>query len=365
MSGRFPMAEDVAAFWRNLVEGRDCIGEVPLERWDWRAVYGDPLTEPGKTNIKHGGFIEGVEEFDPLFFGISPREAETMDPQQRLLMTYVWKALEDAGYPGASLSGSRTAIFAGMGIGEYDALRVQAGRRTDGYTMTGLVPSVGPNRMSYFLNLHGPSEPVETACSSSLVAIHRALQVLADGSCELAIAGGVNTLLTPDGFVGFSSAGMLSPDGRCKTFSRHANGYVRGEGVGMLVLKKLPAAEAAGDHIYGVIRGSAENHGGRAQSLTAPNPKAQAEVLKAAYRRAGIDPRTVNYIEAHGTGTPLGDPVEIDGLKQAFADLSQGSDPAVGSCGIGSAKSNIGHLEIAAGIAGVIKVLLQLKHKSW
>ncbi|MEA2959171.1 MAG: polyketide synthase PksN, partial [Alphaproteobacteria bacterium] len=366
MSGRFPLAADLAAFWDNLVAGRDCIGEIPKQRWDWRALYGDPSREANKTNIKWGGFIEGVDEFDPLFFGISPREAELMDPQQRLLMMYVWKAIEDAGYSAASLAGSRTALLVGTASSGYVALAARAAVALEGYSATGMVPSVGPNRMSYFLDLHGPSEPIETACSSSLVAVHRAMQALASDSCELAIAGGINTLLTPEAYISFSKAGMLSADGRCKTFSRHANGYVRGEGVGMLVLKKLEAAQADGDHIYGVIRGSAENHGGRAQSLTAPNPKAQAELLKAAYRQAGIDPGSVGYIEAHGTGTALGDPIEINGLKAAFKQLSAngGAAPGTGTCGLGSVKTNIGHLELAAGMAGMIKVLLQLQHKT-
>ena len=363
MSGRFPMAEDVSALWRNLVEGRDCIVEIPRERWDWEAVYGDPQ-EANKTNIKWGGFIEGVDEFDPLFFGISPREAELMDPQQRLLMSYVWKAIEDAGYAASRLAGSRTAILVGIGSSGYGRLIAQSGV---GNSATGMMPSIGPNRMSYFLDLHGPSEPIETACSSSLVAVHRAIQALSGDNCELAIAGGVNTLVIADGHIALNKGGMLSVDGRCKAFSRHANGYVRGEGVGMVVLKKLSAAERDGDHIYGVIRGSAENHGGRAQSLTAPNPKAQAELLKAAYGRAGIDPRTVSYIEAHGTGTELGDPIEINGLKSAFDALVKADGgPAAGQayCGLGTVKSNIGHLELAAGVAGLIKVLLQLKHKT-
>ena len=364
MSGRFPMAEDLEAFWHNLAGERDCISEIPKERWDWEAIYGDPLKEANKTNIKWGGFIDGVDQFDPLFFGISPREAEFMDPQQRLLMAYVWKAIEDAGYSAKSLSGSSTAILVGTGTGEYSGLIAKARAATEGYTATGVVPSVGPNRMSYFLNFHGPSEPIETACSSSLVALHRAVQVLTNGDCEMAIAGGVNTLLSPEAYISFSKAGMLSVEGRCKTFSRHANGYVRGEGVGMLVLKKLGAAERDGDHIYGVILGTAENHGGRAQSLTAPNPTAQAELLKTAYRRAGVDPRTVSYIETHGTGTPLGDPIEINGLKSAFRDLSEGAAVDHAYCGLGSVKSNIGHLELAAGVAGVIKVLLQLRHKT-
>jgi acyl transferase domain-containing protein len=217
--------------------------------------------------------------------------------------------------------------------------------------------------MSYFLNTHGPSEPVETACSSSLVAIHRAISAMEDGSCNMAIVGGVNTILTPEMHISFNKAGMLSEDGRCKTFSENANGYVRGEGVGMLFLKKRKKAEEDGDHIYGLIRGTAENHGGRVNSLTAPNPKAQAELLVRAYKNAGIDPRSVSYIEAHGTGTSLGDPIEINGLKMAFEELYGENEKKSVHCGLGSVKSNIGHLEFAAGVAGVIKVLLQLKHK--
>jgi polyketide synthase PksN len=367
ISGRFPMAADPAAFWNNLLEGKDCISEIPEDRWDWRALYGDPATEANKTNIKWGGFIDGIANFDARFFGISPREAELMDPQQRLLMEYVWKAIEDAGYSPASLSGSDTAIFIGTASSGYGELMAHNGSAIESYSSTGVVGSVGPNRMSYFLNLHGPSEPIETACSSSLVAIHRALSAIANGDCDQAVVGGINLIISPETQISFNKAGMLCQDGRCKTFSSKANGYVRGEGVGMLFLKKLDAAERAGDHIYGVIRGSAENHGGRGNSLTAPNPKAQAELIKAAYTRAGIDPRTVGYIEAHGTGTELGDPIEINGLKSAFKDLYQGSgtsEVVSAHCGLGSVKTNIGHLELAAGVAGVIKVLLQLRHKT-
>ncbi|MCK9395482.1 MAG: SDR family NAD(P)-dependent oxidoreductase [Methylobacter sp.] len=367
ISGRFPMASDLDQFWSNLLEGKDCISEIPEDRWDWRALYGDPATEANKTNIKWGGFIDGVGNFDARFFGISPREAELMDPQQRLLMQYVWKAIEDAGYSAASLSGGNTGIFIGTASSGYGELMAKSGSAIDRYSSTGVVGSVGPNRVSYFLNLHGPSEPVETACSSSLVAIHRALSAIANGDCDQAIVGGINLIISPETQISFNKAGMLCEDGRCKTFSSQANGYVRGEGVGMLFLKKLKAAEQAGDHIYGVIQGSAENHGGRGNTLTAPNPKAQAELLKAAYSRAGFDPRTVSYIEAHGTGTELGDPIEINGLKTAFRDLYQATgtaDITAAHCGLGSVKTNIGHLELAAGVAGVIKVLLQLKHKT-
>ncbi|HEX3046312.1 MAG TPA: beta-ketoacyl synthase N-terminal-like domain-containing protein [Bacillota bacterium] len=365
MSGIFPGARDLTEFWRNLVSGKSCITEIPPDRWDWREYFGDPAVEINKTNIKYGGFIEGVANFDPLFFGISPREAELMDPQQRLLLTYAWKAIEDAGYGPSSLSGTATGVFIGTIQSGYVNRILQPGFPIEGYTATGVTPSIGPHRLSYLLNLHGPSEPIETACSSSLVAIHRAVEAICSGSCEMAIVGGVQTILTPEGHISFSKAGMLSRDGRCKTFSDQADGYVRGEGVGMLFLKKLKAAEAAGDHIYGVIRGTAENHGGRANSLTAPNPKAQAEVIRNAYQKAGVDPRTVSYIETHGTGTELGDPIEINGLKLAFQELYQTMGvPQVtfNYCGLGSVKTNIGHVELAAGVAGVIKVILQFKH---
>jgi polyketide synthase PksN len=367
MSGRFPMAGDLQEFWQNLVGGKDCITEIPGDRWDWREYWGDPAKEANKTNIKWGGFIEGVDRFDPLFFGISPREAVLMDPQQRLLMTYVWKTIDDAGYSAQSLWGTQTAIFVGTAVSGYGSLISRANVPIEGYTSTGISPSVGPNRMSYFLNLHGPSEPIDTACSSSLLAIHRAVEALHNGACEMAIVGGVNTIVTPEAHISFNKAGMLSEDGRCKTFSDQANGYGRGEGVGMLFLKTLAAAEAAGDHIYGLIRATAVNHGGRANSLTAPNPNAQAELLKTAYTRAAIDPTTITYIETHGTGTALGDPIEINGLKKAFRELCQAAGetrPTSAYCGLASVKSNIGHLELAAGIAGVIKVLLQLKHKT-
>ncbi len=234
----------------------------------------------------------------------------------------------------------------------------RAGAPIEGHTALGMIPSAGPNRVSYFMDLHGPSEPVETACSSSLVAVHHAVVALHSGQCEMAVAGGVNVLLTPDIHISMNKAGALSTDGRCRTFSADANGYVRSEGVGMLLLKPLSRAEADGDQIYGIIRGSGVNHGGRATSLTAPNPAAQEELLKTVYRQAGVDPATVTYVEAHGTGTRLGDPIEIDALKAAF-----GTAPGA-RCGLGSVKSNIGHTELAAGVAGVIKTLLQMKHRT-
>ena len=365
MSGQFPGAADLEEFWQNLVAGKDVITEIPPDRWDWKSIFGDPRHEANKTNVRWGGFIDDVTTFDPLFFRISPREAEAMDPQQRLLMMYVWRAIEDAGYRPSSLAGTHTGLFIGTGSTSYNT-RVPGGASpSEGYGSTGSIPSIGPNRMSHFLDLHGPSEPVETTCSSSLVAIHRAVLSIQVGECELAIAGGINTIVTAEDHIGFNKAGMLCEDGRCKTFSATANGYVRGEGVGMLVLKPLASAEAAGDRIYGVIRSSAVNHGGHSNSLTAPNPKAQAELLRSAYAKAGIDPRSVGYIEAHGTGTALGDPIEINGLKLAFKALYEATgapDIPEPHCALASVKTNIGHLELAAGVAGVIKVLLQLQH---
>ncbi|KAG0289214.1 hypothetical protein BGZ97_006522, partial [Linnemannia gamsii] len=351
MSGCFPQAEDLDALWANLLAERDSIGRLPASRYRGLAPA-----------ICHAGVIESIDEFDPLFFGISPREAQAMDPQQRLLMLYVYQVIEDAGYSVQSLSGSATALLVGTASSGYGQLLAQAGEAVAGYSAAGLAGSMGPNRMSYWLNWHGPSEPVETACSSSLVAVHRALELLRSGQCAQAVIGGVNTLLSMEMHESFIQAGMLSSDGRCKTFSAQADGYVRGEGVGMVFLKPLSAAERDGDHIYGLIKGSATNHGGRANSLTAPNPRAQADLIKTALQQAGVGPETVGYIEAHGTGTPLGDPVEAQGLKSAFAELAAGLPVAY--CGLGSVKSNIGHLELAAGVVGLIKVMLQLQHRT-
>ncbi|MCB0191358.1 MAG: SDR family NAD(P)-dependent oxidoreductase, partial [Anaerolineae bacterium] len=367
MSGVLPGSPDLDTFWQHLVTGQDLITETPPERWDWRVRYGDPSSDLSKTQVKWSGFIDDVDKFDAAFFKISPREAMLMDPQQRLWLQTVWHCIEDAGYAAGTLAGTRTGIFVGVVTNDYQTLLRTHLDDLQAHTATGLSHSVLANRISYLLDLHGPSEPIDTACSSSLVAIHRAVEALHSGGCELAIAGGVNVLLTPDWHIAFGLAGMLAEDGRCKTFDQRANGYVRAEGVGAIFLKPLAQAEADGDHIYAVIRATAENHGGRATSLTAPNPNAQADLLVSAYQQANLDPATVGYIEAHGTGTALGDPIEVNGLKQAFARLYQQWDKgsvAQSHCGLGSVKSNIGHLEAAAGIAGVLKVLLAMKHQT-
>ncbi|WP_268410861.1 MupA/Atu3671 family FMN-dependent luciferase-like monooxygenase [Alteromonas sp. a30] len=371
VSGAFPKANNLDEFWDVLSNGKDCMAEVPDDRWDWQAMWGDPSKEANKCNVKWAGFIDDAFALDSNFFEISPREATLMDPQQRLLLTHAWKVVEDAGYAPSSLAKSNTAVFVGIATNGFDQVLTDAGLDIDGHSATGLSASIGANRISYFMDLHGPSESIDTACSSSLVAIHRAARVLRNKEAPLAIAGGVNVLVNGDIHASLNRAGMLSLDGRCATFSDKANGYARGEGVGLVLLKPLTQAQADGDHIYGVIRGSAENHGGRANSLTAPNPKAQAALLTAAYQDAGVDPASVSFIETHGTGTELGDPIEINALKSAFASLLKErslkdgtTTSATAHIALGAVKSNIGHLEVAAGVAGFIKVLLQFKHQT-
>ncbi|MCP3682244.1 MAG: SDR family NAD(P)-dependent oxidoreductase, partial [bacterium] len=353
MSGVMPQSDDLEVFWSYLEEGRDLITEFPEGRCAWQASL-------------MGGFMKEVDKFDCRFFGISPREAETMDPQQRIFLETVWKTIEDSGYRASDLSGTKTGIFVGVGSFDYTEILRTNPAGMESHVSTGNAHSILANRISYLLNLHGPSEPIDTACSSSLIAIHRAVSAIGDGTCEMAIAGGVNVLLNPMVFMAFNMAGMLSPDGKCKTFDKRADGYVRGEGSGAIFLKPLSRAKSDGDHIYAVIKGTSENHGGRANSLTAPNAKAQTALLIDVYERAQIDPSTVSYIEVHGTGTSLGDPVEINGLKKAFVELYKREDkpiPEEPHCGIGTVKTNIGHLETAAGIAGIIKVLLSMKNQ--
>ncbi|MFP7654374.1 SDR family NAD(P)-dependent oxidoreductase [Chryseobacterium proteolyticum] len=368
ISGRFPGSDDLDAFWKNISHNKDLITEITPDRWDWKAYYGDPLKEKNKTKAKWGGLISDIDKFDPLFFNISPREAELMDPQQRITLEAVYHALEDAAIAPDKIKGSDTSIFIGVSTSDYSMLvNNQSDLTGQGHYATGSVHSILVNRISYLLDIRGASEPVDTACSSSLIAIHRAVAHIRNGDSKMAIAGGVNALLSPELTLSFSESGMLSVDGRCKTFDESANGYVRGEGVGVVILKSLEQAEADGDHIYGIIRGSAENHGGKANTLTSPNPNAQKELLVKAYSRAGVHPADVSYIEAHGTGTSLGDPIEIEGLKLAFNTLykQRNQTPAeVAYCSIGSVKTNIGHLEAAAGIAGVMKVILAMKHKT-
>lgn len=364
MSCRFPGADHYEEFWSNLVAAKNSVSEIPEDRWSWRSYQGD-AGEPNKSISKWGGFLARADRFDAAFFGISPREAEWMDPQQRLALELAWQCIEDAGYIPQELSGSDIGVFVGASTYDYKELQETYRSEIEGHAATGVHNCIIPNRISFFFNLHGPSVLVDTACSSSLIAIQQAVAAIRNGDCEAALVGGVSILATPTTFISFSKVGMLSPTGACKTFDASADGYVRGEGGGLLFLKSLEKALEDGDNILGVIKGIAVNHGGRARSLTAPSALSQSKVISVAFNQAGISPSTVGYIEAHGTGTPLGDPIEIVGLTRAFTQVAKqhGDILAANYCGIGAVKSNIGHLEAAAGIAGVIKTLLAMKYQ--
>jgi len=349
MACRFPAAPTVEAYWELLSCGKDAISDVPASRWNAQA-------EPGPT--RQGGFIEGVDEFDAAFFGISPREAQSMDPQQRVLLQTAWHALEDAGIPPDSLAGSRTGVFVGVSLTDYRDLLLTHAVPPDAYQAAGNTLSVTANRISYALGLQGPSCAVDTACSSSLAAVHQARLSLQAGDCDLAIVGGVNLLLSP--WIGrmLNEARMLSVQGRCKAFDAGADGYVRGEGCGVIVLRRRSDAVGAHDRIRALIRGSAFNQDGKSNGLTAPNGLAQQAVMREALAAAGVEAAAVGLIEAHGTGTALGDPIEAESIKAVYGAASNQAP----TLWIGSVKTNIGHLEAAAGLAGLIKAVLALQH---
>ena len=347
---RFPEAPTLAAFWNLLYEGQDAITEVPLSRWDADKV--------GESDRKQwGGFLRQIDQFDAKFFGISPREAANMDPQQRLLLEVCWETLENAGLSVDELAGSQSGVFVGVSNGDYSRLQGPQINK-DVYYGTGNAFSIAANRLSYLFDWHGPSWAMDTACSSSLVAVHQACGSLRAGECDLALAGGVNLILDPQLTVTFSEAQMLAADGRCKTFDASADGYARSEGCGMVALKRLADAQRDGDTVLGIIRGSAVNQDGRSNGLTAPNSLAQQSVIRQALANAGVEAEQVDYVEAHGTGTALGDPIEMTGLKAVFSKERENRP-----CWVGSVKTNIGHLEPAAGVAGLIKVLLSLQHE--
>ncbi len=364
LGGKYPQAEDLNEFWENLKAGRNCITEIPEERWDYRAYYDRDKQKEGKVNSKWGGFLEGVYQFDPLFFNISPHEAEIIDPQERLFLTCVHETLEDAGYTKEACSRYREngmegniGVFVGALFEEYQFYGAREQELGNMIALNGSLSSIA-NRVSYYFNFHGPSMAVDTLCSSSLTAIHLACQSLQKGDCEMAVAGGVNVTLHPNKYVLLGQNNFLSSKGLCESFGEGGDGYVPGEGVGALLLKPFDKAVAEGDHIYGVIKSTAINHGGKTNGYTVPNPNAQAEVIRRAYKKANINPRAMGYIEAHGTGTALGDPIEISGLNKVFSEYTKDRQ----FCRIGSVKSNIGHCESAAGIAGITKILLQMKY---
>ncbi|MBM7846733.1 beta-ketoacyl synthase N-terminal-like domain-containing protein, partial [Herpetosiphon giganteus] len=348
-------------FWNLLCNQVDAIHEVPADRWDIERYYDPNPDLPGKMATRFGGFVADLDQFDAQFFGISPREAAHLDPQQRMLLEVAWESFEHAGVRPESLQGSATGVFIGVSINEYaQVIKAALGENFDAYIGTGTALSATAGRLAYHFGLQGPCMAIDTACSSSLVAVHTACQSLRNGECTLALAGGVNTLLLPDGNIGASKAHMLAPDGRCKTFDQQADGYIRSEGCGIILLKRLSDAQAAGDPILAVIRGSAVQQDGASSGLTVPNGKAQERLIRQALHVAGVHPEQVGYLEAHGTGTALGDPIEAGAIYQVFNQTHSVDKPLW----IGSVKTNIGHLESAAGIAGLIKTVLSLHHGS-
>ncbi|MEP5769738.1 SDR family NAD(P)-dependent oxidoreductase [Nisaea sp.] len=348
---------DPEAFWTLLKNGVDAITEIPGNRWDVDRYYSADPEAPGTIQTRYGGFIDNIDLFDPGFFGISPREATHLDPQQRLLLEVCWEVLERAGIPPSSLEGSQTGVFVGISTNDYLHRLNRTPDRIDAYLGTGNALSVAANRLSFLLGLEGPSLAIDTACSSSLVALHQACMSLRSGESDLAIGGGVNLLLDPTVSINHSRARMLAPDGRCKAFSAEADGFVRSEGCGLVLLKRLSDAVRDGDRIMAVIRGMAVNQDGRTSGLTVPNGPAQERVIRRALNQAGLVPEQIDYVEAHGTGTALGDPIEAGALDAVFG--RKGRDRPLT---IGSVKSNIGHLESAAGVAGLQKVVLSLNH---
>ncbi len=350
IGGRMPHSDNLDDFFEQLLQGNDLVEELKGQRW-----------KDNKGTRMWASLVRGEDEFDANFFHISRREAELMDPQQRLILESVWSTIEDAGYKPSELQGKRVSVFIGITGDDYMNVLKKSGSGLDVYSLSGVARTVVSNRVSFFFDFIGPSQSIDTACSSSLIAVHRGIRSLQNGECDLSIVGGVNLLLDDEGFHVIGKTGMLSPDGKCKTFDKSANGYVRGEGVATILLKPLREAQKDKDYIYAVIRGSYENHGGKTNSLTAPNVNAQYDLLVNAMEDAGVTPDTISYIETHGTGTSLGDPIEVNALKKAFQKY--GELPKQEYCGLGSVKSNIGHLEAGAGIASMLKVILSLQKK--
>ena len=356
MAGRYPQADDLGQYWANLAAGRDSVREIPKSRWDVDEYYDPRPSQPGKVYCRSLGVLDDVDVFDPMFFAIPPTEAESMDPQQRLFLQEAYHAFEDAGYDVRSLSGSKCGVYLGIMSNEYGMLMQQRGAGS----ATSNSNAISAARIAYFLNLKGPAIALDTACSSSLVATHLATQALTAGEIDMALVGGVTLYLSAESYISMCGAGMLSPDGKCKTFDNGADGFVPGEGVGALVLKRLADAERDGDHVYGVLLGSGINQDGKTNGITAPSAASQIELERDVYARHDIDPASIGYVETHGTGTKLGDPIELEALATVYRERTD----KVGYCAIGSVKSNLGHTSAAAGIASIQKVLLCMANKS-
>jgi acyl transferase domain-containing protein/trans-aconitate methyltransferase len=360
MACRFPGGlSSPDAFWQAIASGVDAITTVPAERWDAAALF-DASSRPGRSYSRHGGFLEHIDQFDAAFFNITPREAESMDPQHRMLLELSWEALEHAAIPPTALADGDAGVFIGLSASDYGRLVLAARDEIDSYASFGAAHSIAAGRISYALDLHGPSLVVDTACSSGLTAVHLACEALRNGKTGVALAGASNLMLGPESTISFSDAGMLARDGRCKAFDAAADGYVRGEGCAVVVLKRLRDALDDGDRVLAVIRGTAVNHDGRSAGLTAPNGPQQEAVIRAALRDGGVSPADVDYVETHGTGTKLGDPIELQALAAAYGDGRAADRPLL----VGSVKTNIGHLEAAAGLAGLIKGVLALRHEA-
>lgn len=356
IAGRYPMASDLDEFWQNLKSGKDCVTEIPGNRWDHSLYYDPEKGKLGKSYAKWGGFLDDVDKFDPLFFNITPLEADFTDPQERLFLETTWTAFEEAGYSRKSLSNQNVGVFVGVMFGLYQFLE----NNEYGEKITGRCNFASiANRVSYFYNFHGPSIALDTMCSSSLTALHLACNSIKNGESNMAVVGGVNLMLHPNKYVQLSQGNFLSTSGKCSSFGDGGDGYVPGEGVGAIIIKPLKEAVRDGDHVYAVIKGTAINAGGKTNGYTVPNPVAQTDVIQRVIEHSGINPRTISYIEAHGTGTKLGDPIEITGLTNAYRKYTDESQ----YCAIGSVKANVGHLESAAGIAAITKVILQMKNK--
>nr|WP_320166345.1 polyketide synthase [uncultured Methylophaga sp.] len=365
MQGVFPDAYDVDSFWQNQLNGHSTVRLIEEKRWFWQNYFGDSGGNEPKTTIRSACQIPNVDKFDHRFFGILPKEAIAMDPQQRLFLQAAVSALEDAGYSKRKIEGSDTSVFVGIGNADYPGMMNANNASFDMFKGTGLALSCIANRLSFWLDLHGPSESIDTACSGSLVAVHHAIEALRRGDSKLAIAGGTNIIAGPELFIAFEKAGMLSKTARCQTFDKDANGYVRGEGVAAIVLCPLEEAIRQGEYIYGVIEGAYINHGGRAHSLTAPNASSQADVIYKAWKRANKNLHEACLLETHGTGTPLGDPIEINGILKALQIQRVTTDGTESNTKIalGALKTHVGHLEATAGIAGLMKAILSLKNK--
>src|SRR5436190_23563178 len=357
---RFPgginSADDL---WKLLIRGAEAVSDVPSDRWNVDRFYDPEPGIVGKSVAKRGGFVDGIDQFDPQFFGISPREAPYVDPQHRLLLETAWEAIEDAGIVLDFERGTDIAVFVGISYNDYQVIQ---GTPWDSagitaHSPTGSPHSIAANRISYCLNLIGPSMAMDTACSSALTAVHAACEHIRSGRGTTALAGGVTIMITPGGFVGFSQASMLSPEGRCKAFDASADGFVRGEGAGMVLLKRLSDAIADGDPIRGVILGTAVNQDGHTNGISLPSPEAQSRLVQDACADAGVDPAQIGFVEAHGTGTAVGDPIEAHALAEALCKDRTTPLP------IGSVKTNVGHLETAAGVAGLVKAMLVLQHR--